>query len=121
MPTLGKRKARELQLRHRCSTCDVASFPLPSISSFQLRAPSLIANVSRRPLSLLTTTYPFKDLFFIHGRFEHQPKSQHARSLGRFCRCDVQFIVSELNAQCVMHNDHHRMGLVQTGYGRLVL
>jgi hypothetical protein len=30
------------------------SFPLASISSFQLRAPWLIANASRRPLSLLT-------------------------------------------------------------------
>ena len=38
-----------------------------------------------------------------------------------FCRCDVQFIVSELNAQHMVHNDHNQMGLVQTGYGRLVL
>jgi hypothetical protein len=33
------------------------SFPLASISSFQLRAPWLIANASRRPLSLLITLH----------------------------------------------------------------
>jgi len=37
-------------------------------------ARKVLHTFARPALLSCFTTYPFKDLFFIHGRFEHQPK-----------------------------------------------
>lgn len=39
-------------------------------------AGKVLRTFTRPALLSCFTTYPFKDLFFIHGRFEHEPKSR---------------------------------------------